>query len=240
MRTPAQAARDRGRLAVEKVICYAGLSARTPGGSVLGGGGASRWGEGRRPSSREEGALAVSDKILVGKTAHEWFREMLADGLSHRRLEIQEVTEFYLVNLLAGFLERERLFVENEDGTVTAEPLALILLRALEGDRRTRVAGLRRLGDTALFVSGFFGDSLADTERGLDGLYGELAARFGQFVDLFAEIAELSDLRSNRGLVRLYERFLATRDARVGQLLCDRGLALFSGPDAPPRRGLLQ
>jgi len=205
--------------------------------------------------------LAVSDKILVGKTAHEWFREMLADGLSHRRLEIQEVTEFYLVNLLAGFLERERLFVENEDGTVTAEPLALILLRALEGDRRTRVAGLRRLGDTALFVSGFFGDSLArsivdvdyyismgeraygslaDTERGLDGLYGELAARFGQFVDLFAEIAELSDLRSNRGLVRLYERFLATRDARVGQLLRDRGVALFSGPDAPPRRGLLQ
>jgi hypothetical protein len=203
----------------------------------------------------------VSEQILVGKTAHEWFREMLADGLSHRRLAIQEVTEFYLVNLLAGFLERERLFAEDDEGNVQAEPLALILLRALEGDRRTRVAGLRRLGDTALFVSGFFGDSLArslvdvdyyiamgeraygslaETERGLDDLYGELATRFGQFVDLFAEIAELSELRSNRGLVRLYERYLATRDARVGQLLRERGVALFSGPGAPPRRGLPQ
>jgi hypothetical protein len=201
----------------------------------------------------------VSERILIGKTAHEWFREMVADALCQRRLEIQEVTEFYLVNLLAGFLGRERLFVEQEDGSVVAEPLALILLRALGSDRRARAAGLRRLGDTALFVSGFFGDSLArtsvdvgyyiamgeraygslaETERGLDDLYGELAARFGQFVDLFAEIAELSDLRSNRGLVRLYQRFLATRDERVAQRLRDRGVALFAGPG--PRKGLLQ
>ncbi len=112
-------------------------------------------------------------------------------------------------------------------------------------------------------MSGFFGDSLArstvdvdyyismgeraygtlaETERapGLDGLYGELSERFGVFVDLFAEIAELSDLRSNRGLLRLYERFLATKDARVGELLRERGVALFSGPSSPPRRGLPQ
>lgn len=204
----------------------------------------------------------MSERILIGKTAHEWFREMVAGALSHRRLAIQEVTEFYLVNLLAGFLEKERLYVEQDDGTVAAEPLALILLRALQGDRRTRAERLRRLGDTALFVSGFFGDSLArstvdldyyiamgeraygtlaETVRGpgLDGLYGELSERFPQFVDLFAEIAELSDLRSNRGLLRLYERFLATRDARVAQRLRERGVALFAGPGAP-RRGLPQ
>jgi len=203
----------------------------------------------------------VSERILIGKSAHEWFREMVADALSHRRLAVQEVTEFYLVNLLAGFLERERLFVKEPDGTVRAEPLALILLRALQGDRRTRAAGLRRLGDTALFVSGFFGDSLArtnvdvdyyiamgeraygslaETERGHDDLFGELASRFVDFVYLFAEIAELSELRSNRGLLRLYERFLATRDARVAERLRERGVALFSGPGAPPRKGLPQ
>lgn len=202
----------------------------------------------------------MSEEILVGKTAHEWFREVVADALAHRKLEVQEVTEFYLVNLLAGFLERERLFVEEADGTVREEPLALILLRALQADRRTRAATLRRLGDTALFISGFFGDSLArtrvdvgyyiamgeraygtlaETERGLDDLYGELSARFPVFVDLFAEIAELSELRSNRGLVRLYERFLQTRDERVAQRLRDRGVALFAGP-AAPRKGLLQ
>jgi hypothetical protein len=202
----------------------------------------------------------VSEKILVGKSAQEWFREMVADTLSARRLKIQEVTEFYLVDLLTRFLEKERLFVEEADGTVHAEPLALILLRALEADRRARSAHLRRLGDTALFVSGFFGDSLArspvhvdyyvamgeraysalaESERrpGLDALYAELSERFEQFVDLFAEIAELADLRSNRGLVRLYERFLHTRSERVAQLLRERGVALFAGPGAAPRKG---
>lgn len=200
----------------------------------------------------------MSDKILVGKTAQEWFREAIADALSHRRMKIQEVTEFYLVNLLTGFLEKERLFVEDADGTVRAEPLALILVKALQADRAARARELRRLGDTALFVSGFFGDSLArslvdvdyyiamgeraygtlaGTERGpgLDRLYEELAGRFGDFVDLFAEIAELSDLRSNRGLLRLYERFLATRSERVADRLRARGVALFGGPGAPPR-----
>ena len=201
----------------------------------------------------------MSENILVGKSAHEWFREMVADGLSQRRLRVQEATEFYLVNLLATFLERERLYVEHEDGTVEVEPLAMILLRALSADRRARAQGLRRLGDTALFVSGFFGDSLArspvsidyyvamgeraygalrDSERGgLEALFAELSARFEAFVDLFAEIAELSSLGSNRGLVKLYERFLLTRDGRVAERLRERGVALFGGPGAP-RGGL--
>jgi hypothetical protein len=199
----------------------------------------------------------VKADILVGKSAQEWFREMVAETLSHRRIRIQEATEFYLVNLLAGFLESERLFVEEAEGTVQAEPLAMILLRALSADRRARARGLRRLGDTALFVSGFFGDSLArspvdvdyyiamggraygalrDSERGgLESLFGELSERFPLFVDLFAEIAEMSQLRSNRGLLRLYERFLLTRSERVARMLAERGVALFSGPGAPPK-----
>jgi hypothetical protein len=202
----------------------------------------------------------VKTEILVGKSAQEWFREMICETLSQRRIRIQEVTEFYLVNLLASFLERERLYVADADGSAQAEPLALILLRALSKERRERAQSLRRLGDTALFVSGFFGDSLSrssvdvdyyiamgeraygtlrDTERGagLEALYGELSERFPQFVDLFAEIAEMSHLRSNRGLLRLYERFLLTRSERVANLLRERGVALFASPPSP-KRGL--
>jgi hypothetical protein len=198
----------------------------------------------------------ASRDILVGKSAQEWFREVISETLGHRRMKVQEGTEFYLVNLLASFLEREKLFVEEPDGTVRAEPLALILLRALEGDRRVRARELRRLGDTALFVSGFFGDSLsrsvvdvgyyiamgeraygtlAGQERapGFGEVFEELSVRFGDFVDLFAEISELSNLRSSRGLLKLYERFLLTRSARVADLLRERGVALFAGPGAP-------
>ncbi len=203
----------------------------------------------------------MTTQILVGKSAQEWFREVVAEALGHRKLRVQEVTEFYLVNVLTRFLEREQLFVEDAEGNVESEPLALILLRALAAERRERTAGLRRLGDTALFVSGFFGDSLAgrpvdvpyyiamgeraygvlaEEERGRGAApFDELSDRFELFVDLFSEIAELSQLRSNRGLLKLYERWMLTRSERVANLLRERGVALFSGPGAPAHRGKL-
>jgi hypothetical protein len=57
-----------------------------------------------------------------------------------------------------------------------------------------------------------------------------MAARFEVFVDVLAEIAEMQELRSNRGLVRLYERFLHTGSQRVAEQLRARGVALFAGP----------
>jgi hypothetical protein len=198
----------------------------------------------------------VSNEILVGKSAQEYFRELVSDSLSHRRIQIQEATEFYLVNLLAQYLVKEQLFT-GPDEEAQVEPLALMLKRALEGDRAARWRNLKRLGDTSLFMSGFFGDAIArslvdvdyyiamgkraydalsEEPRGPVGaheLFSELAERFPDFVDLFAEIAELSELRSNRGLVRLYERFLLTGSERVAQRLRERGVALFAGPGRP-------
>ena len=195
----------------------------------------------------------MSERILVGKSAQEYFRELVSESLAQRRLRVLEATEFYLVNLLAENLRRAP-----RSPAASAEPLALILKQALEGDREARWRNLKRLGDTSLFVSGFFGDSLARSlvdvdyyiamgERAYDALSGdargpsgahelfaELAERFPQFVDLFAEIAELAELRSNRGLLRLYERFLTTGSQRVAERLRERGVALFAGPGKPP------
>ena len=200
-------------------------------------------------NTRESGSL------VLGQSPQEFFRELVADAMSHRRLKVQALTEFYLVSLLARFLASDELFTEGPDGTATSEPLALVLLRALSEGRKRRYEGLRRLGDTSLFVTGFFGDSLARStvdaayyiamgERAYDALastqgpagapetFGELANRFEEFVDLFAEIAELQELRSNRGLVRLYERFLHTGSERVASQLRARGVALFGGPNS--------
>ena len=195
----------------------------------------------------------MSGKIVFGQTAQEYFREALSSALAHRRLRLREPTEFYVVNLLAGHVGRA--------AAVEAEPLAFILKRALEAQREERRRALKRLGDTSLFVSGFFGDSLAGSlvdvnyyiamgERAYDALsgferapgglgdvYEELAERFPELVDVLAEIAELSELSSNRGLVKLYERFLATGSRRVAERLRERGVALFSEPRGPGGSG---
>ncbi len=202
----------------------------------------------------------MAGPVLVSQSAREWFKEAVTEVLSLRGLAVREETEFYLVDLLTSFVGSERLFVEQPDGTVRDEPLAFILLRALAAERRERAAQLKRLGDTSLFVSGFFGDSLsrstvdagyyramgeraygalAEAERSaaLAGLYGELSRRFEAFADCFAEIAELSDLESNRGLLRLFERWQLTRSERVAEKLRARGVALFGGP-GPAAKGM--
>jgi hypothetical protein len=193
----------------------------------------------------------VAPQIVLFQSPGEFFREAVSEALTHRRLRIQPETEFYVVNLLATHLSAGPASGGGD------EPLALILARALAADREGRFRELKRLGDTSLFVSGFFSDSLARSavdpsyyaamgERaygslaeggvgpaGLAAIFRELAGRFGDLADLLAEIAELSELRSNRGLVRLYERFLHTGSLRVAERLRERGVALFAGP--PPR-----
>src|SRR5512140_1286281 len=71
-------------------------------------------------------AEAVSE-ILVGKSAQEYFREVVGEVLTQRRLKIREETEFYLVNLLSQYLQRERLFGGGAGGPAETEPLAFIL-----------------------------------------------------------------------------------------------------------------
>lgn len=188
-------------------------------------------------------------EAIVSQSPREFFREAVSGALAHRRLRIQGETEVYLVELLAAFLATPA-----GGADPTAEPLALMLVRALAGTPQQRYRELKRLGDTSLFVSGFFPDSLARSPVGapyyaamgeqaygtlaeggvvpprLEPLYDELARRFGDFADLFAEIAEISELRSCRGLVRLYQRFLDTGSRRVAEQLRARGVALFAGP----------
>jgi len=195
----------------------------------------------------------MSNPVLVQQSIREFFREAVSGALAGRNLKLREQTEFYVVNLLATHVEPRGAPDARGLGD---EPLALILGRALSGDRRQRYRELKRLGDTALFLSGFFSDrvarsvvgagyyaamgeraygSLADgglVPTGLEELYQELARRFGDLADLLAEIAELSELRSNRGLLRLYQRFLLSGSQHLADRLQERGVA----PLAPFRR----
>lgn len=87
---------------------------------------------------------------MIGReSAREYFRELVDDALTHQGLSAQNRTACYVVQMLAGFVERQ---CEEE---VTA-PLAVRLVRALEAGGTRQRASLRRLGDESLFTSGFF------------------------------------------------------------------------------------
>ena len=98
---------------------------------------------------------------MVQITEHgldQWFQaEILA--LAERKnspLSIEE--RLYAADLCSRFARSEQAFAV-VDGQQHPEPLALMLRRALDcDDDAERIRILRRLGDVALFTSGFFAD----------------------------------------------------------------------------------
>ncbi len=167
----------------------------------------------------------------------EYFHDAVSSAIRKQGLDASEPTEFYLVNLLAGFTT-----TPPDD-----QPLTLKLANAQVVSPDERVRCLRNVGDTSLYISGFFSDSLERklvdvdfyiqmgvsaygqlayhfrSSSELQGIYDELGAKFTGFVDVFTEISEQSAL-TDGDLVALYERWLRTGSERLARRLRARGV----------------
>jgi len=171
-------------------------------------------------------------RLTPATNVREFFRETVDAVRARQRLDVRPETEAYLVELLVGFANTDQLFAR-DGGRVTPEPLALMLAKAIDAPAPERARQLRRMGDTALYVSGFFADSfqrqlvdvdyyasmggraydaLGDMNRGshVASVFRELAEKFLKLVDLFNEISERAMSTTNAGLLRLYERYART------------------------------
>lgn len=182
----------------------------------------------------------MAEALLRNESPTEYFRELVETAIEHQHLAVRELTSFYLVNLLAGYIHL--------DGSPAAddEPLGIRLVRALQAAGIAQREGLRQVGDRSLFISGFFSDSLnrrlvdvdyyiqlgeraygslaRQGEPGLAEVYDELSEKFTAMVDVLAEVSERSALTSDTDILRLYERWMRTRSRRSGELLVERGI----------------
>src|SRR5437764_10012466 len=93
----------------------------------------------------------MPESVFRRESAAEYFKELVEGALAHQRLHAGELTAYYVVNLLTGFLQRPA----GDDS-----PLAIRLAQALESGGVRQRAALREIGDLSLFISGFFADSL--------------------------------------------------------------------------------
>jgi hypothetical protein len=182
----------------------------------------------------------MAEGLVRNQSPTEYFRELVESALEHQNVNVRELTSFYVVNLLAGFVHLDRSPAADD------EPLGVRLARALQTAGTAQRDGLRKVGDLSLFISGFFSDSLnrrlvdidyyiqvggcayASLARQGDGSLGdvfdELAEKFAPLVDVLGEVSERTGLTSDTDLLRLYEKWLRTRSRRSGDLLVARGI----------------
>jgi hypothetical protein len=180
----------------------------------------------------------MADALLRSESPTEFFRELVEAAMQNQRVSAHELTSFYVVNLLTGFV--------HGDARTEGEPLGPRLARALQTAGVTQRHSLRKVGDESLFISGFFSDSfnrgLVDidyyihlgehayrslahhADRTLGDVFDELSEKFTSFVDVLGEVSERTSLSSNSDVLRLYEKWLRTRSRRSGNLLAAKGI----------------
>jgi hypothetical protein len=200
----------------------------------------------------------MTDTIVSTESIREYFRSLLGEVKDRQNVHLGEVTEFYVANLLADFLSAEKLYITRDDGSREFEPLAFLMAKAVQASREERIRTLRRLGDVSLYVSGFFSDSLQGQlvdvdyyismgesaygqiatmmrdaparESSFSDLYDELCSQFPRIVDVFGEISERVAVSTNKGIVRLYERWMKTGSERLTKLLAEQGVVPIAKP----------
>lgn len=191
----------------------------------------------------------MTEGLFRNESPIEYFKDLVESAIARQGVEAGEMTSFYLVNLLAGFVSLDRA------DTTDDEPLGVLLAKALQTGGVAQRDGLRRVGDLSLFISGYFSDSLnrslvdidyyiALGERAYGSLarhsddafsdvFDELSGKFTGFVEVLGEVSERTAVSSNTDLLRLYERWLRTKSRRRGDLLVKQGIV----PNASiPRR----
>jgi hypothetical protein len=183
----------------------------------------------------------MAEALVRHESPSEYFRDLVESVLKRQNLEAGQLTSFYLVNLLTGFVHVDRSATPPED-----EALGVRFAKALQAAGMRQRDELRHVGDLSLFMSGFFADSLSrglvdidyyislgeyaygSLARQSDGTFGdvfdELSGKFTAFVEVLGEVSERSALASNADLLRLYERWLRTGSRRSGELLAARGI----------------
>jgi hypothetical protein len=187
------------------------------------------------------------DHLVQDQTPAEFFKELIDKVLRRQKVSSSPLSSYYLVHLLETFLRRDGLYAEL--GVGEDPQLAEIFCRALNANGRRKSALFKMTGDLSLFISGFFSDSLmrktADATYyaqiggyayGMLGrssrrptvseVFQELSDKFSQFADVLSEVSEMSSITNNKGLLRLYEKWLRTGSERCAALLKREGVLL--------------
>ena len=175
--------------------------------------------------------------VTPATSVSEFFREVLCEALDNEGVTTSEHTEFYLVGLLGDYAHTK----------ITDTPLSLKLAETRASDR---VQALKEVGDTSLYVTGFFADSLGRSLVAPDyyislgesayrelshrlssstvaEVYEELAEKFPRFVEVLASVRSQVAFAGS-DIATLYTEWQRTRAEWIEKRLRALGVIVIS------------
>ncbi len=201
------------------------------------------------------GNRSNQDRVVPVQNLRDYFRTSVDDVIAKQGVDVDPHTTYYVVNLLTLFARSEE-FYENDGEACGVKPLALMLAEATDAQSlEQRTLTLQRIGDVALFVSGFFIESLAAKAVDIDyyvymgesaygslseevrgtfrgnafgEVYKELANKFQILIDVLNEVRDSTLHGTDVDILRTYEFWLKTGSPRAEKLLREQGIVPIS------------
>jgi len=197
------------------------------------------------------GERSSHGRVMPVHNLCDYFRTSIEDVIAQQGVELDPHATHYVVNMMTLFCRSEELY-EDDGETYGLKPLALMLADASDAPsagRRNQI--LQRIGDVALFISGFFVDSLANKAVDIDyyihmganaygslseevrrtfrgrafaHVYRELASKFQILTDVLHEVRDSACPESDTNLLRTYEIWRKTGSRRAEKMLRQQGV----------------
>jgi hypothetical protein len=192
--------------------------------------------------------MAASNILLQ---TDDFFAEAVSDALKSRKITTSPLANEYLVKLLTHYIFADNLFDETTDGgKKTRSTLAELYLKAMNSETNIRYDLLKKLGDTSLYISGFFSESLnrkvvdvsyyvnmgesafhslANTvsEEAYSNLYKDFSKHFVKYMEALNYISKQTNLKKDSNLLKLYENYQKTGSELMREVLVDSGFVDF-------------
>ena len=195
-------------------------------------------------------------RVMPVHNLRDYFRSSIDEVIAQQGVSLDPHAAHYVVNLLTTYSRSDELY-EDDGECYGIRPLALMLADASSEEtvaRRNVI--LQRIGDVALFISGFFANSLATKAVDVDyyihmggnaygslseevrgslrgdtfsSIFRELATKFQVLVDVLNEISEGARTASEADLLRTYEVWRKTGSERAKNILKANGVVPIAG-----------
>lgn len=185
----------------------------------------------------------------------EFFRTELKYALESNKIHLHKDVEFYVVNLLCAYIMPETLLLSDGEYSPLNTPLAVLFEKAVEAPLEERLKILKSVGDTSLYVSGFFQDYFHKKTFSLDyfisvgvsaysnvsnlskilsknshnaNLYETLARDFMTIVDTVSFMSDKLGEPKHTDILAIYERWTETKSERLLNKLKEHGILPIS------------
>jgi len=189
--------------------------------------------------------VSQNKTVLIHTSVQGLFLPLISSAEKDLNFSLAHESKAYLLSVLEASLLTDSVFAKDTNTGFYNEPMiSEQFLKALQEECRSeKCAQLKKLGDSILFKAGFFSESLKRKLSGLsfhiqmgssiysslyssseNPVFEDISNRFSGYVDLVSNIGRRVNLRKERDVFNLFDRFVQADSEEAKSKLLQLGL----------------